>query len=87
MVPGMTERERLAADVRLCMWLADATLGPIRTAVSPTAPATTSAHRSPLSSRLVRDGLAMARGFGRQMGLKPRLLERQRPGRTAVSVH
>ena len=29
-VPGMTERERLAADVRRCAWLADATLGPAR---------------------------------------------------------
>ena len=32
MVPGMTERERLAADVRLYSWLADATLGPTLTA-------------------------------------------------------
>ncbi len=86
MVPGMTERERLAADARLCMWLADATLGPTRTAVSPKA-VTISAHRSPLSLRLVRDGLARARVIGRRMRLRARVLARQRPGRTAASVH
>jgi hypothetical protein len=30
MVPGMTERERLAADVQRLEWLADAVLGPPR---------------------------------------------------------
>jgi hypothetical protein len=85
MVPGMTERERLAADVRLCMWLADATLGPTRTSVSPTA--TTSAHRSPLFSRVGWDGLAMARVMGRWMRLKQPVLERKQPGRNAVSIH
>ena len=48
MVPGMTERERLAADVRLCTWLADARLGPTLTAVSP-AGVKTSVPRSPRS--------------------------------------
>jgi hypothetical protein len=68
MVPGMTERERLAADVRLCTWLADATLGPTLTAGSPMMAATTSTPRSQQSSRLVRDGLALARVIVRRCG-------------------
>ncbi len=35
MVPGMTERERLAADLRRAEWLADAALGPIQIHESP----------------------------------------------------
>ncbi len=31
MVPGMTERDGLAADVQRIAWLADAVLGPTRT--------------------------------------------------------
>lgn len=86
MVPGMTERERLAADVRRLEWLADATLGPTLTAVRPTAPMTTSAHRSQLSVRLVRHGLAMARVMGRRMRLIQPVSEQQQPRRNAVSV-
>ena len=29
MIPGMTERDRLANDVRVLEWLADATVGPV----------------------------------------------------------
>ena len=35
MVPGMTERERLAADVRRLEWLAETRLGPTRIAPAP----------------------------------------------------
>ena len=87
MVPGMTERERLAADVRLYSWLADATLGPTLTGVSPRAAVTTSPRRAPLSVRLIRDGLARAGVIGRRMRLKEQVLDRQQPGHTAVSVH
>jgi hypothetical protein len=87
MVPGMTERERLAADVRLYSWLADATLGPTLTGVSPRAAVTTSPRRAPLSLRLVRAGLARARVIGRRMRPIPKVFGRQQPRRNAVSVH
>ena len=35
MVPGMTERERLAADMRRAEWLAEAVLGPVQVNRSP----------------------------------------------------
>jgi hypothetical protein len=34
MVPGMTERERLAADVRRLDWLAEARFGPVQPAAT-----------------------------------------------------
>jgi hypothetical protein len=64
MVPGMTERERLAADVRLCAWLADARFGPALTAVSPMARVTVTERPLELPRRLVRGALAVARGIG-----------------------
>lgn len=39
MVPGMTERERLAGDVQRLEWLADAVRGPTRLPLSPSPPA------------------------------------------------
>jgi hypothetical protein len=74
MVPGMTERERLATDTRLWEWLAAATVGPTLTSVSPVAPVAASAQRSRLFSRLARDGLATARIIGSRVGLIQPLL-------------
>jgi hypothetical protein len=87
MVPGMTERDRLAADVRLCMWLADATLGPTLKAGPAKGAGRPSVRGSPLSWRLVRDGIARARDIQRRMRRRLQVWERQRPRRNAVSVH
>jgi len=85
MVPGMTEREQLAADVRLCLWLADATLGPTLKSGSAKGAGRTSVRGSPLSRRLLRDGLARARDIARRMRRINQVLERSPPG-NAVSI-
>ncbi len=63
MVPGMTERDRLASDVRLCEWLAESRLGPTLTAVSPMGRVTASGCRPELLFTLVRRGIAVARAL------------------------
>ena len=85
MVPGMTERERLAADVRLCSWLADATLGPTLKSGWAKGAGRTSVRGSPLSRRLVRDGLARARAIARRSRRIKQVLERSPTG-NAVSI-
>lgn len=82
MVPGMTERDRLAADVRRIEWLADATLGPARIGRQPSAPATTSMARPSLPIGLWRRGLSSARVLGQRI----RLLQPAPGGLTAGRV-
>ena len=48
MVPGMTERERLAADAGRLAWLADARLGQLRPRAGPVVPSG-SRHSLPLA--------------------------------------
>jgi hypothetical protein len=62
MVPGMSERERLAADMQRLEWLADATLGPGRL---PRARHTgvPSGSRYAIPLGLCRRGFAMAHGL------------------------
>ena len=79
MVPGMTERERLAADVRLCEWLADARLSPALTAVSPMGRVMEPSRRPRLPLRLMRSGLAMAQGVTRCIRLIAAEPARQAP--------
>ena len=57
MVPGMTERERLAADMQRLEWLADATFGPTHLPRPPSPPAvpTGTRHSLPLGF-CIRDG-------------------------------
>ena len=65
MVPGMTERERLAADLRRLEWLADAQLGPTRVSW-------------PLA-RGGATALSQANAAGRPVAARDRLGARPRP--------
>jgi hypothetical protein len=65
----MTERERLAADARLCAWLAEARLGPVLTSVSPLGRATAAERRPWWPRRLVHGGLAALRALGQEIRL------------------
>lgn len=69
MVPGMTERERLAADLRRLDWLADATLGPARIGRPLMAPPSPSTMRPLLPVGLWRGGLSSARVLGQRFRL------------------
>ena len=67
MVPGMAERERLAADVQRLEWLADAMLGPKHLPRPPSQPAVPSGtgHSVPLG--LFRRNVAMVQDLGRSI--------------------
>jgi hypothetical protein len=72
MVPGMTERERLAADAQRLEWLADATLRPARIS-RPARPAVPSGSRSTVPLGFCRHGCALAHGLGwRIRTIRPR---------------
>ena len=73
MVPGMTERERLAADVQRLEWLADATLGPAQLARPPGPPAVPSGTRHSVPLGLCRRGFVLAHGVGQSIRtIRPR---------------
>jgi hypothetical protein len=67
MVPGLTERERSAADVRRLEWLAGAMVDPMRVTWAPGQPTTASAPRLTLPVGLWRSGLALARGNSQRL--------------------
>lgn len=69
MVPGMTERERLAADVRRLEWLADARLGPRQIPSPPDRPAVLSGTRYSVPLGFCRRGFAMALDLSRRVPL------------------
>jgi hypothetical protein len=72
MVPGMTKRERLAADVQRLEWLADATLGPRRLSRLPR-PAVPSGNHHTVPLGFCRHGFAMAQGLSRRIRtIRPR---------------
>jgi hypothetical protein len=66
MVPGMTERERLAADVRRLAWLTDVRFGPATDGTKPTQP-------KPNTSRLTPALHSLATRFhlGKRLRLQP----------------
>jgi hypothetical protein len=64
MVPGMTERERRAADLQRLEWLADAVLGPPLPGGRPIVPSG-SRHSLPLAWR--RRGITAALRLGRHL--------------------
>ena len=65
MVPGMAERERLAADAQRLQWLAEARLGPIAIGETPLGEGRTAGP--PLSPlRVRRLGLAVASLLGQR---------------------
>ena len=64
MVPGMTERERLAADMQRLEWLADATLGPTHLPRPPGPPAVPSGTRHSVPLGLCRRNVALMQGLG-----------------------
>jgi hypothetical protein len=66
MVPGMTERERRAADVQRLEWLADAVLGPATPRAGPLVP---SGSRYSLPLAFTRNGIALACRFGHRVRL------------------
>jgi hypothetical protein len=74
MVPGITERERLAADVRRLEWLAEARLGPTRVDhSSPRSRGDRPSRPSPALG-LTRHGLALALQLMRRVRLlEPRI--------------
>jgi hypothetical protein len=65
----MTERERLAADVRRLAWLADATLGPERIGCAATPPPASGPLRPSLPIGLWRHGMSSARVLGGRIRL------------------
>ena len=70
MVPGMSERERLAADLRRLDWLADAALGPARIGCALTASPMAEPSRAALPIGLWRRGLSSARVLGQRILLR-----------------
>lgn len=86
MVPGITERDRLAADIRRLDWLADATLGPTRIgcAISPAPAAGTPRFSLPIG--LWRRGLTSARVLGQRIRLLQPAADMPRPGRASVLI-
>lgn len=66
MVPGMTERERLAADVARLAWLVEARFGPANPIAAPQRPPIAV---SPLSGG--RRALTAALLFGQRLGALP----------------
>jgi hypothetical protein len=72
MVPGMSERERLAADMQRLEWLADAMLGPGRPS-RPRGVAVPSGTRRTVPLGLCRRGFAIARDLNRRIcTIRPR---------------
>jgi len=69
MVPGMTERDRLAADMHRLAWLADATLGPARIGNTAQGPTKKSMPRPALPIGIWRRGLSSARILGQRIRL------------------
>ena len=69
MVPGMIERERLAADVRRGEWLADARIGPARLISLPSQPRSGNGPHPSLPLGLWRHGLSSALVLGRRLRL------------------
>lgn len=71
MVPGMTERERLAADTMRLAWLADATLGPTHIGNASHKPAKVSESRLALLGGIWMRGLSSARNLGQRIRRLP----------------
>ena len=69
MVPGMTERERLAADVRRLAWLAEAAIGPTRIGRDAGPRLARGELRPSLPIGLWRRGLSSARVLGQRVRL------------------
>jgi hypothetical protein len=67
MVPGMTERERLAVDVRRLAWLADVRFGPATDVARPTQLKSTSSLLTP-----ALHSLATRFHLGKRLRLLPR---------------
>ena len=72
MVPGMSERDRLAVDASRLAWLADATLGPAHFDHAAKEPAVAIRPRPPLPIGIWRRALSSARILGQRIRpLKP----------------
>ncbi len=69
MVPGMAERERLAAETRLHEWLAGTTIGPARIGHPPGGIALRPGGGAVLPPGIWRRGLLSARVFGKRITL------------------
>jgi hypothetical protein len=67
MVPGMTERERHAADMQRLEWLADAMLGPTQLPRPPGPPAVPSGTRHSVPLGLCRRNVALAHDLGQRI--------------------
>jgi hypothetical protein len=83
MVPGMSERERLATEMQRMVWLADAVLGPSRLPAGPIVPL---GSRYDLLVGLCRRGIAMALGLGRRACRRSLRLIRPLPKRAADHI-
>ena len=64
MVPGLTERERLAADLRRAEWLAEAVRGSARVGRSTIRPARIPTWQADWKSSLWLTGVALVRHVG-----------------------
>ena len=67
MVPGMTERERLATDVQRLEWLADAVRGPTRLLRSTSPPVVPSGTRRSVPLGLCGRSFALMHDLGRRL--------------------
>ena len=69
MIPGMTEREYRAAELRQLEWLADAQLGPTRVSWPLARSGAPASSRPTLPLGLWRRGIASALVFGQRIRL------------------
>jgi hypothetical protein len=83
MVPGMSERKRLATEMQRLEWLADAVRGSSRHPAGPMVPL---GSRYDLLVGLCRRGIAMALGLGRRTCRRSLRLIRPPPKRAADNV-
>ncbi len=81
MVPGMFERERLAADAQRLEWLAEASIGSARLTTPLHQDRAGSGQHAASAIDLWRRGLALSVVLGRRMRLVPRGSADLRPQR------
>lgn len=87
MVPGMTERERLAVDLRRLEWLSDAVIGPARITYKPGSASISSGDRADLPLGIWRRGLASVLVLGKRVRLTQPRAAKPLSGNAAVSAH
>jgi hypothetical protein len=86
MVPGMTERDRLAVDASRLAWLADATLGPTHIGIPAQGPTQASTARPTLPIGIWHRALSSARILGQRIRLLKPVTDGAPDGRATSPV-